>query len=471
MSKLIVETIDPVKGSTADGHPLSHREKQIMRKVDLRLIVGAALGYSVNLMDRGNVGMAAIGGMLTDLNFNGTRYSLVVLMFFITYVVFQPPATVLIRKMGPPYFLSLMVFCWGALMLGMGFAKKWEEILAIRILLGVFAAGYFPGCMYLLSCWYMRYEVQKRFAVFYGVGCVASALSGILAFGLTKMNGTRGIAGWRWIFILEGVISIGLGFLVYYLIVDFPDKASQSRKFLNEEEIEFVVQRINYDRLDAEAEEFSLRRFLKPALDIKIWTFAILFCCLTINTYAMAYFLPIILSDGMGFGVGEAQCLTAPPWVFAAMMMFLTAWVGDKIERRVPILLFNVCLSLIGLPMMGFLKSNSARYVGVFLTVAGANANVPACMAWQANNIRGQWTRAFSSATLIAFDGIGGVVASLVFEKDAPQYRPGVFTALAANVVFLFAVVSLALWYRRCNNQADRGERIIAGVEGFRYTI
>lgn len=144
----------------------------------------------------------------------------------------------------------------------------------------------------------------------------------------------------------------------------------------------------------------------------------------------MAYFLPIILSDGMEFGVGEAQCLTAPPWVFAALMMFITAWVGDKIKRRVPILLFNVCLSLIGLPMMGLLKTNSARYVGVFLTVAGANANVPACMAWQANNIRGQWTRAFSSATLIAFDGIGGIIASLVFEKDAPQYRPGVFTAL-----------------------------------------
>lgn len=144
----------------------------------------------------------------------------------------------------------------------------------------------------------------------------------------------------------------------------------------------------------------------------------------------MAYFLPIILSEGMGFGVGASQCLSAPPWIFAALVMFATAWVGDKIQRRVPVLLFNVCLSLIGLPMMGFLKSNAARYVGVFLTVAGANANVPACMAWQANNIRGQWTRAFSSATLIAFDGIGGIIASLVFEKDAPRYRPGVYTAL-----------------------------------------
>lgn len=114
----------------------------------------------------------------------------------------------------------------------MGFAKTWSQVLAIRILLGVFAAGYFPGCMYLLSCWYLRCEfalythfhlqsfanldlpilsdeVQKRFSVFYGVGCVASALAGILAFGLIHMDGIQGISGWRWIFIMEGVVCFG----------------------------------------------------------------------------------------------------------------------------------------------------------------------------------------------------------------------------------------------------------------------
>jgi MFS family permease len=144
----------------------------------------------------------------------------------------------------------------------------------------------------------------------------------------------------------------------------------------------------------------------------------------------MAYFLAIILSDGLGFGVGVSQCLTAPPWAFAAIMMFATAWVGDKYHTRAPVMVFNAMLSIIGLPLMGFTTSNGSRLVGVFLTVAGANANVPAAMAWQANNIRGQWSRAFSSASLVAFDGIGGIVASLVFEKDAPQYRPGVWTAL-----------------------------------------
>lgn len=133
----------------------------------------------------------------------------------------------------------------------------------------------------------------------------------------------------------------------------------------------------------------------------------------------------------MGFGVGESQCLVAPPFAFAGIVMFATAWVGDKYHTRGPILVFNAVLCIIGLPLMGFADSNAARYVGVFLCVAGANANIPSCMAYQANNVRGQWTRALSSATLVGFGGVGGIASSLVFrEQDAPQYRPGIFTTI-----------------------------------------
>jgi MFS family permease len=158
----------------------------------------------------------------------------------------------------------------------------------------------------------------------------------------------------------------------------------------------------------------------------------ILHSCLTTVTYAIAYFLPIILMEGMKFDVGRAQCLVAPPYVFAGMVMYSTAWIGDKYKVRAPILIGNCLLCIIGLPMMGFAKGNAVRYAGVFFTVAGANANIPACMAYQANNVRGQWTRAFSSATLVGFGGIGGIASSLVFrDQDAPEYRPGMYAAIA----------------------------------------
>jgi MFS family permease len=196
----------------------------------------------------------------------------------------------------------------------------------------------------------------------------------------------------------------------------------------------------------------------------------------------------------MGYGVGESQCLVAPPYGFAGIVMYATAWVGDKYRMRAPILIFNALLAIIGLPMMGFAKSDAVRYVGVFFTVAGANANIPACMAYQANNVRGQWTRAFSSATLVGFGGLGGIVSSLVFrEQDAPGYRPGMYAAIAyvppsslfpfsdlanltdcftrCNILIVILVLTLSLWFRICNKQADRGKRVIEGDVAFRYTI
>lgn len=154
--------------------------------------------------------------------------------------------------------------------------------------------------------------------------------------------------------------------------------------------------------------------------------------CVTAVTYAIAYFLPIILREGMGYGIGASQCLVAPPYGFAGIIMFGTAWVGDKYRVRGATVAFNALLCILGLPMMGFAKGNATRYVGVFFAVAGSNANIPATMAYQANNIRGQWTRAFSSATLVGFGGIGGIVSSVAFRsQDAPEYRPGMWTTIA----------------------------------------
>ncbi|KAJ5961145.1 Major facilitator superfamily domain general substrate transporter [Penicillium vulpinum] len=448
-------------------------QKKIIRRIDLRLVTMTGLAYCISLMDRTNLSMAAIAGLKEELRLDiGQRYSIAVMMFFVPYILLQPPMTVIIRKLGPTYFLGGIIVCWAGAMIGMGFVNDWGALVGTRVLLGGLEAGYFPGCVYLLSCWYTRFEVQKRFSIFYLIGCVASALSGILAFGLMQLNGKQGLSGWRWIFILEGVITGVIGILCLFFLVDFPDRAHKSWRFLNKRECAFIIRRINKDRNDGDMEAFSLKKFLMPALDLKIWGFAMIFFCITTVTYAIAYFLPIILRLGMGYGVGESQCLSAPPYAFAGIVMYSTAWVADKYRMRAQIVIFNALLTIIGLPMMGFAKNDAARYVGVFFTVAGCNANIPACMAYQANNVRGQWTRALSSATLVGFGGLGGIVSTLVFrEQDAPQYIPGIYAAIACNILIIFIVIALSLWFRICNKQADQGKRVIEGDAEFRYTI
>jgi hypothetical protein len=156
--------------------------------------------------------------------------------------------------------------------------------------------------------------------------------------------------------------------------------------------------------------------------------------------------------------------------------MFGCGWLGDKKKIRGPIIVFNMILCLIGLPIMGFAKAPAVRYFGVFLTTAGANSNIPATMSYQANNIRGQWKRAFCSATLVGMGGVGGIAGGLVFRaQDAPHYRPGIYACLATSILTCVLVGILSMISIRQNKRADRGEVELEYTEGdqkgFRYTI
>lgn len=125
------------------------------------------------------------------------------LVFFPPYIVFQIPSTVIVRAIGPRIHLGTITLLWGTVMIGMAYVNDWQTMSGMRVLLGVLEAGFFPSCVYLLSTWYTRYDMGKRYSVFYIVGCVASAFAGILAYGLIKLAGKNGLAGWRWIFVSD----------------------------------------------------------------------------------------------------------------------------------------------------------------------------------------------------------------------------------------------------------------------------
>ncbi|PNS21545.1 hypothetical protein CAC42_904 [Sphaceloma murrayae] len=470
-------------------------QRRITRKLDLRLVLTTGVVYCVSLMDRTNLSAAALAGMNVELRMDARNngYSITTLVFFISYILCQPPATVLTRKIGPRIFLSALAFGWGVVMIGMGLISSWPQLAGLRVILGVFEAGYFPGAVYLLSTWYTRYEMGKRYAVFYIIGCVASAFAGILAFGLMQIDarvmnyfppGNRVIPsrpisatnpiiyGWRWIFILEGVLTCAIGVGAYIFLVSFPDDgAEKAWSFLKKNEVDWIIRKVNADRGDVKVEPFTLGRFMRGGADWKIWIYALMFCFTTTVSYALAYFLPLILR-GMGFSVGEAQCLVAPPFVFAGIWMFACGWFGDKYKIRSPVIAANAILQIVGLALMGFVSSNGVRFFGVFLACAGANCNVPAILTYQANNIRGQWKRAFCSASLVGFGGVGGIIGSLIFRpQDAPSYRPGIIGTMVASGLTLMLVGILTLNFRSVNAKADRGEMVVEGSEeGFRYT-
>lgn len=150
----------------------------------------------------------------------------------------------------------------------------------------------------------------------------------------------------------------------------------------------------------------------------------------------------------------------------------LTGWFGDKYHVRGPACAFNAAMAVMGLALVGFYEGPRVRYLGVFFATAGANANIPVTASYQANNIRGQWKRAFCSATLVGFGALGGIVGSTVFrDQDYPDYVPGISVAIGSQVLIITLVGLLSLDIKRQNGKADRGEKLLEnGDEHFRYT-
>lgn len=352
----------------------------------------------------------------------------------------------------------------------MGFVENHHGLIALRAVVGIFEAALFPGATYLLSCWYLRREMAKRLTAFYMVGVAASGISSILAYGFAQIKTGR-YAAWRWIFIGEALLSIAIAVPCYWLIVDFPN--SHRCTFLTEEEKSVVNTRIQRDRADADLDPFTWAKFGKYALDFKLWGFAICFGCSTVGSYALSYFAPRIIGS-MGFTGKDIYLLVIPPYVAALPWGMGMAIYSDKTGRRIPFIQGNAVIALLGCALFAFLPTGNVagRYIGLFLACAAVNSNVALVSTASQSAIRKQTKRAFTSALVVGFGGLGGVISGLIFrEKDAPRYEFGMIWVLAFQALIIVITSVIALWFIRCNRLANQGKKVLEGHPNFRYQI
>uniref|UniRef100_A0A0W0FVF7 Major facilitator superfamily (MFS) profile domain-containing protein n=1 Tax=Moniliophthora roreri TaxID=221103 RepID=A0A0W0FVF7_MONRR len=275
--------------------------------IDFRVLPLLAVMYSFALIDRINLGSARVAGMGNALHLEvGERYSIASCLYFVPYILLQIPGNAILRRTGARNLITFIVVGWGAVQTGMAFVKSWEMLTLCRILLGALEAPFFPAMVYIISTWYKRHEVQKRIAAFYLMSITISAFSSIMAYGLSLLNGRSGMAGWSWIFFVEGIITIGLGLVGFFFLPDFPDR----NKFLSKEQTAVILRRVQDDRGDSVPDEINIRKVLHHLSDWTLWVYGIMFCCATLPAYMLAYFIPVILS-GMGYNTTDSLLLGA----------------------------------------------------------------------------------------------------------------------------------------------------------------
>ncbi|KAJ5200189.1 Major facilitator superfamily domain general substrate transporter [Penicillium cf. griseofulvum] len=449
-------------------------EKRVRWKVDLRLCSIGGLLCSLNLLDSGILSSASVTTMLNDLDMNqGNRYSVSIFIFTIASVVFQLPCTVAVRIIGPRIWFSIITFTFGLLTLCTAFVRNWQQMIILRVLLGISMSGIYPGLTYLVSAWYPRREQQLRFAFLQSGEVVILATGNIVNFGLNHLNGVAGLAGWRWMYIVQGLITCVLGFVTYWWMVDFPENSQCSFWFLSDQEARVATRRIQDDRADVIPEPFSWGTLLANFKDLKIYGFAVMFFLLNLVSTALSYFLPIILQSGMGFSSNKSILLSTPPYYYAVIPVILTSLIGDFYRVRGPLIVFNALVLIAGFLMFGLPASNLVivRYIGTFLATGAYISNWAALNAFQANNVVGQWKRVVTAAAVTACNGLGGVAGSyIVRQQEAPHYVTAVWVSIGSHILLIAIVGAFTVYFYIANRQQGRGSKVLEGVSGFRYT-
>ncbi|KAL2819573.1 major facilitator superfamily domain-containing protein [Aspergillus cavernicola] len=428
-----------------------------MTKIDLHLLPCLCVMYMITFLDRVNIGNAAVLGMRDELGLvTGTKYNAALMIFFIPYILFEIPSNILLKKLSPHVWLSFCVFGFGLVLIFQGLVQSWTTLMVTRLFLGMFETGMLPGCVYLLGMWYKRSEAQKRYTFFASSTILAGAFGGLLASAIGKMEGIRGYRGWRWVFILEGLLTCLFAVVVFFTLPDFPEDC----KWLEEREFEFMREKTGKEtgRLSTNV-KMGWREILGVFRDYKIFIGGLMFFGQVVTGYAYAYFAPTIIHT-YGYGEIKTQLYSIPPWAAAYGCSLTIACLSDYFRNRY---IFAVLPMFIGMSGYAILLSindtthHHLQYGALFLLTSGCFSAGPVMMCWFGMNLGGHCRRSVGTAWQIGFGNIGGIIATYSFlERDAPLYRNGYIIGLsfACFSAAMATLYLLAVWHE--NRQRDR---------------
>jgi ACS family tartrate transporter-like MFS transporter len=322
----------PHRSGTADMPQHTEAElaaigRSAQRKAGLRLIPVIGIGYGLAYIDRLNLSFASLQ-MNHDLRFSASVYGFGAGLFFIGYAVCEVPSNLLLLRFGAKRWLARIMFTWGLLAAAMMFVRTPLEFNVIRFLLGVAEAGFFPGVIYYLTLWFPARMRARAVSRFYIALPLSSVVMGSLAGWLLGLNGRLGLAGWQWLFLIEGLPAVLFSLAILKLLPDGPEKAA----WLAPEEKAWLV-----DQLKTDGEQAHLGHeagILQALFSPKVWLIGAYFFCALTTSYAYGFSAPAILQGATGWSVTQVGFLIACFGLAGAASMLLNGAHSDRSGER-----------------------------------------------------------------------------------------------------------------------------------------
>ena len=270
-----------------------------------------------------------------------------------------------------------------------------------------------------LSAFYKRTELALRIGIFYTAASLSGAFGGLLARGLNVIGPAGGLEGWRWIFIVEGLLTVFIGTCSYLVLPN----SIETSGFLTAEQQAHAIHRLGEQSQVHEA--FSWGEVKRGILNVQVWLSALAYFAILCGLYSFGLFLPTIINSlKFAKDPNEAQLWTVIPYAVAAVCTVFVAILSDKLAMRGPIMLCTLPIAIIGYGVISTSTNAKVQYGMTFLMATGMYSSVPCILSWNSNNSAGHYKRATTSALQLAIANAGGFVASFVYPKsEGPNFH------------------------------------------------
>lgn len=474
-----LEVIDPADELPESLQGLSEEEleklkKKVTRIADIRLLPCLVILYILNYLDRNNIASARLGGLEEDLNLKGNEYQTCVSILFALYILMQVPANMFLNKFArPSIFISAIMCVWGLISMCTGFVSIYDDpngeglpegksgfggLLAIRAILGLVESAYFPACLYLLSSWYDRLELGVRNTILYSGSLLSGAFSGLIAAGIiNQMDYVKGLRSWRWLFLIEGAITVGLAPIAYFVLPDMP----HNTKFLSQQEKDIIIwklkREVGQNDSDTENKEGSMGSLKLAVCDIKVWLVTGCLSWLVAACGVTNYFPSII--ETLGFDRIITLVLSAPPYLLAVVATFLWARHSDKTGERFWHVVAPLFISLISFIINVSTLNVGARYFGMVIMIPSLYCSFTTILSWMSNCVpRPPLKRAIALSIMNCLSNSASIWNSYLYFNDAaPRY----LVAYVCNCVFILLAIGCAFILRARLTKLNK--RILTG--------
>ncbi|KAG1723888.1 major facilitator superfamily domain-containing protein [Suillus lakei] len=429
-----VDTSDAIDLSTGVPRHARDAERRLVRKLDLRMSVILVL-QTLNLIDRSNVSNARLQGFEKDLHLQGQQYATILSIVFVGLVIMQVPGNMFLHWLErPAVFVPSCMIVWGTTSVLTGF---YTGVLVARLFLGFAEAPFLPGVLFLISGWYKRDELAVRAVLVSSGSLISSAFGSLFASGiLYGMQGKLGQAAWRWLFYIEGGITILVAICAIFILPDFP----HNTRWLTPEERALAISRLpddGYGKADELGKQTTMQGLWDAVSDWKVWWFSV--------ASFFGYF-PTLCAT-LGYDATTTLLLCAPPH-------------SDKKQIRYKYIAASNALGAVAFIISIFTMNKAARYISLFL-MAQVIAGYLVLWGWINNTFaREPAKRAVAIAVINAVGQIGNVVGSYAWPSNwGPTYRYSYAVSITTIGVStaMFGVMHLHL--KHLNEQIERNER------------